>query len=143
MIQTKPSCRFAFKDSYLLFCCLLFLVVNICVVPVNSQEKAMSTKPPKARADNVVETIHGQKVEDPYRWLEDAESEETKKWVDEQNKHTRFILDNLPSRLKIGERLEELFSIGYIGSPQIHKDRYFYTKREGKQNQPVLYVREA
>jgi len=91
----------------------------------------------------MVETIHGQKVEDPYRWLEDAESEETKKWVDEQNKHTRFILDNLPSRLKIGERLEELFSIGYIGSPQIHKDRYFYTKREGKQNQPVLYVREG
>jgi len=80
---------------------------------------------------------------DPYRWLEDAESEETKKWVDEQNKHTRFILDNLPSRLKIGERLEELFSIGYIGSPQIHKNRYFYTKREGKQNQPVLYVREG
>jgi len=91
----------------------------------------------------MVETIHGQKVEDPYRWLEDAESEETKKWVDEQNKHTRFILDNLPSRLKIGERLEELFSIGYIGSPQIHKHRYFYTKREGKQNQPVLYVREG
>ena len=142
ILRTKSFGGFAFRRFGILFLCFLFLFGNIYAVKLNSQEKAMGRKPPKTRIDEVVEIIHGQKVTDPYRWLEDAESEETKKWVEEQNEYTGFALENLPARQKIRERLEELFSIGHIGTPQLHKGRYFYTKREGKQNQPVLYMRE-
>lgn len=141
MIQTNSFCRATFKNFCLLFCCFSILFGSICVAEVNSQEKAMSTTPPKTEVDNVVEIIHNQKVEDPYRWLEDADGEKVKKWVEEQNEYTRLFLDSLSARQKIRKRLEQLFSIGSIGSPQIHKDRYFYTRREGKQNQPILYAR--
>jgi prolyl oligopeptidase len=100
-------------------------------------------KPPKARADTLVEEIFGQKVADPYRWLEDAKSEEVEKWVDGQCRYTRSFLDNIPSRKKIRERLEKLFSIGYFDAPRVRKGKYFYNKREGKQNQAILYVREG
>ncbi len=143
MIQIQRLRTLSLRDYLVLFFGLIFLFANICVDELNSQEGIVVKKPPKTRVDNVVEEIFGQKVEDPYRWLEDTESEETDKWVDEQNQYTRSALDSLPVRQKIRERLEELFSIGYIGAPQVHKGRYFYTKREGKQNQLVLYVREG
>ncbi|MCK4385363.1 MAG: S9 family peptidase [candidate division Zixibacteria bacterium] len=108
----------------------------------SGQEKKM-LKPPETRVENVVEVIHGQKVEDPYRWLENGESEEAHGWVNEQNAYSRSILNQIPGRKQIGNRLEELLSIGYITAPQVRKGRYFYEKREGKQNQPVLYVREG
>jgi prolyl oligopeptidase len=109
----------------------------------SSQEVKKMSKPPQTRVDDVVDMIHGQKVEDPYRWLENGESEEVRKWVNEQNTYTLSILDQLPHRQQIKNRLEELLSIGDIGTPQVHKGRYFYTKREGKQNQPILYMREG
>ena len=103
----------------------------------------MKRKPPSTRSDSTVETIFGEKVEDPYRWLENAESEETKLWVEEQNRYTRSILDSLPGRNQIKTRLEQLLSIGQIGTPQVYRGRLFYTKREGKENQPILYLREG
>lgn len=103
----------------------------------------MTKKAPSTRVDPTVETIHGQKVEDPYRWLENAENEETKLWVEKQNDYTRSILDSLPGRNEIKTRLEQLLSIGQIGTPQIYRGRLFYTKREEKENQPILYVREG
>jgi prolyl oligopeptidase len=128
---------------YVLFFGFVFLFASIFVKHLNSQETTMKKKPPITRVDDVVETIHGQRVEDPYRWLEDRESEEVKSWVEKQNEYTRSILDSLPAREKIKERLEKFMSIGQIGTPQVYKGRYFFTRREGKQNQPVLYVREG
>jgi prolyl oligopeptidase len=116
---------------------------NVYVSQLNSQEAMVLKDPPQTRSDNAEEEIFGHKVSDPYRWLEQTESEEVKTWVDEQNDYTRSALDNLTVRPKIKKRLEELLSIGYIGGSQLHKDKYFYTKREGKQNQAVLYVREG
>lgn len=118
----------------------VFLAKDFCTAQSNQTEMKM-LKPPKTRVENVVEVIHGQKVEDPYRFLENGESEEVRKWVNEQNTYTRSILDQLPGRQGIKNRLEEFLSIGDIGTPQVSKGRYFYTKREGKQNQPVLYMR--
>jgi prolyl oligopeptidase len=119
---------------------LAVLFFNPFIINSNSQEGGVIKK---ARVENVVETIHGQKVEDPYRWLENSQSEETRTWVNEQNQYTRNMLDNLPSRPRINARLEELFSIGWIDSPRIYQGRYFFLKREGKQNQPILYVRDG
>ena len=103
----------------------------------------MKIKVPSTRTDQTEEMIHGQKVEDPYRWLENGESGETRSWVEKQNQYTRLILDSLPGREKISQRLKEFLSIGQLGTPQIYQGRLFYTKREGKQNQPVLYMREG
>jgi prolyl oligopeptidase len=87
--------------------------------------------------------MHGMKIVDDYRWLEDGTSAETQKWVGEEMAYTRAVLDPLPGRDAIHKRLTELLSIGSISQPQIGGKYYFYTRREGMQNQPVLYVREG
>jgi prolyl oligopeptidase len=98
---------------------------------------------PPSRIDNTLERIHGVDVADPYRWLEDSQNPDVRAWVDKQNQLTQSILDHLPGREAIRNRLNALLNIGAIGTPQPAKGRYFYTKREGKQNQAILYVREG
>jgi len=103
---------------------------------------------PPTRVENVVEQIHGVKVGDPYRWLEDGSKPEVAAWVDAQNSHLRATLEPLGHRQAVRERLEELLSIGTLSTPVARYPkgkggRFFYTKREGKQNQPVLYVRDG
>src|SRR2546427_2306649 len=97
--------------------------------------------PPKAKVEVVEETIHGRKIADPYRWLEDSNSAGTQEYVREQLAYTRSILDPLPGRAQIHERLKELLSIGTIGTPQIGGKDYFYTTRGGKRDQPAVLVR--
>ena len=99
--------------------------------------------PPKAQAKPIVDLYHGTKVVDNYRWLEDGNSPETQKWVADEMAYTRALLDPLPGRDAIHKRLTELLSIGSITAPYIAGKHYFYTKREGMQNQPVLYVRDG
>src|SRR6476469_7797239 len=99
--------------------------------------------PPKAKVDTVVDTIHGHKIADPYRWLEDANSPDSQEYVREEMAYTRSLLDPLPGRDRIHERLTQLLSTGTIGTPQIGGPYFFYTRREGTQNQPVLLVREG
>ena len=99
--------------------------------------------PPKAERQPVSEDFHGTKVVDDYRWLEDGSSPATEKWVAEEMAYTRAILDPLPGREAINKRLTELLSIGSVGVPTAEGKFYFYTRREGMQNQPVLYVREG
>jgi len=91
----------------------------------------------------VLDELHGRRIEDPYRWLEDAASEETSEWVDQQNAYTRSLLDAVPGRAAIHQRLSQLLSIGLVSAPQVCHGRYFYVRREGRQNQPVLYLRIA
>ena len=98
---------------------------------------------PSTKVDPVVETIHGVKITDPYRWLEDADSPATREWTDKQNACTRGILDALPGRAAIRERLNALLDVGVVSAPDVKKGRYFYTRREGKQNQAILYVRDG
>jgi len=104
---------------------------------------AFSEGPPRAEVKPIVDLYHGTKVIDNYRWLEDGNSAATQKWVAEEMGYTRALLDPLPGREAIQKRLTELLSIGSITPPVIAGKRYFYTKREGKQNQPVLYVRDG
>jgi len=104
---------------------------------------ASITAPPKAKVDNVEEILHGHKITDPYRWLEDGSSPDTQEYVREQLAYTRSVLDPLPGRAGIEKRLTELAAIGTIGTPQPAGPYYFYSRREGTQNQPVLLVREG
>jgi len=104
---------------------------------------AAVTGPPKATVLPVEERLHGHTIVDNYRWLEDGTSPQTKAWVADELAYTRSVLDPLPGREEIAKRLTQLISVGSINAPQIAGYSYFYTKREGMQNQPVLYVREG
>jgi prolyl oligopeptidase len=99
--------------------------------------------PPVAEARALTETFYGSKVADKYRWLEDSSSVETRKWVAGEMAYTRAVLDPVAGRDAIHARLAELLRIGEIGVPRIAGKYYFYTRRDGLQNQPVLYVREG
>jgi len=109
---------------------------------ISSQTSNPTAAPPKAEPKPVVDIYHGTKIVDNYRWLEDGNSPETQKWVADEMAYTRSLLDPLPDRDAIHKRLTELLSIGNITPPMIAGKHYFYTKREGMQNQPVLYVRD-
>jgi prolyl oligopeptidase len=98
---------------------------------------------PQTPVKPVIDMFHGTKVLDNYRWLENGSSPETQKWVEEENSYTRGMLDRLPGRDAIHARLSELLQIGSVTPPAIAGKHYFYTKREGMQNQPILYVREG
>ena len=99
---------------------------------------------PMARTANVVDDYHGRKVSDPYRWLEDAASEETRKFVEAQNAYTRSVLENVPGRDELRGRVERLLTIGRVSSPRTGGgNHYFYERRDGRQNQAVVYVREG
>src|ERR1041385_5242880 len=100
-------------------------------------------KPPLARRNPVTENLHGHQITDSYRWLEDAGSAETQRFVAEQNAYTRSVLERVPGRDKLRQRIEQLLTIGRVASPRIGGSRYFYERRDGRQNQPVVYVREG
>ncbi len=99
--------------------------------------------PPVAEVRPLPETFYGNKIVDKYKWLEDSASPETRKWVAEEMAYTRSVLDPLPGREAVHARLTELLRVGEIGVPRIGGKYYFYTRRDGLQNQPVLYVREG
>jgi prolyl oligopeptidase len=99
--------------------------------------------PPSTQQHPVTNEYFGQQVVDPYQWLEDGTSPETQAWVNQQLLYTRSILDQLPGRDELHVRLERLLQIGSLGEIAIGGSFYFHTRRDGSQNQPVLYVREG
>ena len=117
---------------------LFLLVAVVCAV-----DDAKPATPPKTEKRPLEENFHGTKVVDNYRWLEDGTNADTQKWVEAEMAYTRGLLDPLPGRDAIHKRLTELLSIGSITSPQMGGKYYFYTRREGMQNQPIVYVREG
>jgi prolyl oligopeptidase len=100
------------------------------------------TYPPARRADHV-DTYHGVAVQDPYRWLEDLDSAETRAWVEAENEVTFSWLGKVGSRHAIKARLTELWNYERYGVPFKEGGRYFYTRNDGLQNQAVLYTAES
>ncbi len=97
-------------------------------------------KYPETKKDSTQDEYHGVKVADPYRWLENNESEETRKWIDDENKLTFDYLGSLPSNKEFKKRLGELWNYDKYAAPIKRGDLFFFTKLSGLQNQPVLYV---
>jgi len=132
------------SGGFRLFLILASLALLAATVFAGDDAKASAPPaPPKTEKRPLEENLHGTKIVDNYRWLEDGTTPETQKWVAEEMAYTRGVLDPLPGRDAIHTRLTELLSIGSIGAPQIAGKYYFYTRRDGMQNQPVLYVREG
>lgn len=111
----------------------------LCGCP--GQSAMIEHKPyPATRADSsVVDNYHGTQVADPYRWLEDDNSDETAQWVKAQNDVTLDYLDQIPYRTRIKERLTQLFDYPKEGTPFRVGEYYFFYKNDGLQNQSVLY----
>jgi len=104
---------------------------------------ATSARLPKAKVIPVEDTVQGHKIVDPYRYLENPNDPDTKLYVEQELSYTRSILDPLSGREKINARLSQLLEIGTVGAPRMGGPYYFHTRRDGNQNQAILYVREG
>jgi prolyl oligopeptidase len=107
-------------------------------VALAAQQPARVSYPQTQKAD-VVDDYFGTKVADPYRWLEDPNSEETKAWVEAQNKVTFAYLDRIPGRDRIKQRLTALWNYERYGAPSKEGPWYVFAKNDGLQNQSVIY----
>jgi prolyl oligopeptidase len=115
------------------------LVLAACLV-ASGPALAKPLAYPTARRDAHVETFQGTEVADPYVWLEDLDSPETKAWVQAENELTRSVLDRLPERQRFADRLAELWKFERWGTPVHEGDRWFWTYNDGTRDQPVLVV---
>lgn len=118
----------------------LVVVLALAALPVTAQTRPQY---PESRRLDLVETLHGVPVADPYRWLEDVDSAETAAWVEAQNRVTFGILERIPARAALRERLTKLWNYERFGVPQKEGGRYFFTRNDGLQNQAVLLVADA
>ncbi len=95
---------------------------------------------PQAKKVDQIDDYHGVKVADPYRWLENPDSADSRAWIEAENKLTFGFLNEIPERSKIKERLTRLWNYEKYGPPFKEGGRYFYFKNDGLQNQSVLYT---
>src|SRR5215510_242013 len=105
-----------------------------------TQSMIRPLKYPVARKSDQVDDYHGVKVADPYRWLEDLDSEETRGWVEAENKLSFAYLASIPARTALKDRLTKLWNYEKYGIPFKEGNHYFYTRNSGLQNQAVLYT---
>ena len=120
---------------------MTMLILSSC----NKKETVdtMELKYPETRKDTVSTTYFGEKVSDPYRWLEDDRSEETAAWVKAQNELTFGYLDKIPFREALKTRMEKIWNYERISAPFTEGDYTYYYKNDGLQNQSVLYRKDS
>ena len=97
---------------------------------------------PTTRRDDVKETLHGVAIVDPYRWLEDQDAPETRAWIEAQNRYAHGLLDGLPMRGAIRDRLTELARRDTQWAPTERAGRLFTLKRRAGDDLPILFVRD-
>jgi prolyl oligopeptidase len=120
--------------------------VSLAAAPAAAQSCAATGTPlsyPVAKKVDQTDDYHGTAVADPYRWLEDANSAETKAWVDAENKVTQSYLAQIPQREAIRQRLTELWNYERYSVPYKEGGRYFFSRNNGLQNQSVLYTMKS
>ena len=98
---------------------------------------------PTTRKGTVTDDYFGTIVPDPYRWLENTDTAETKEWVEAENKVTFDYLSKIPFRQKIKSRLEEIMNYPKFTAPQKIGKYYMFQKNDGLQNQSVVYIQEG
>jgi prolyl oligopeptidase len=112
------------------------LCVSVTDVP------ALRPSYPDAERADIVDELHGRRISDPYRWLEDADDPRTQAWSRSQDTIARSWLDGLPGRETVADRMRSLLAAGSVSAPVWRANRMFFTRRAPGQEFPVLYVRE-
>jgi len=121
---------------------LALLVLLPVLLPVGPLCPEALCQPP-TRQDDVVEVLHGVEITDPYRWLEDQVSPETRAWIEAQNAYTDSVLGKIPGREEVRQELAALMRTDMAGLPMERGGRYFYQKRLADQDLYVIYMREG
>ncbi len=121
------------------------LVFIMTFITYNSiaQSNMKYTTFPFTKKGTTVDDYHGTKVNDPYRWLEDDNSEETAEWVDAQNAYTNSVLDKISFRQSVKDDLTQMWNYEKYGQPFKKGNYYFFYKNDGLQNQAVLYYQDG
>ncbi|GGE89799.1 prolyl oligopeptidase family serine peptidase [Massilia psychrophila] len=110
-----------------------------CAAPAGTAPAYRPVAYPATKKIDQQDNYHGTMVADPYRWLEDANSAETREWVESQNTLTQSVLGQIPGREAIRQRLTKLWNYERYSVPYQEGGRYFYSRNDGLQNQSVLY----
>ena len=121
---------------------LFFFALVFIFVSCKNESKSLKTVSvnyPETKKVDTIDAYFGEQVADPYRWLEDDRSEETEKWVSQQNEATFGFLDNIPYREELKERLTKLWNYEKIGAPYTEGDYTYFSKNDGLQNQSVIF----
>ncbi len=111
--------------------------------PKSVAPAAAPLKYPEAAKVAQVDDYHGTQVADPYRWLENPDSPESRAWIEAENKLTFAYLASIPERESIKERLTKLWNYEKYTTPAKEGGKYFYGRNDGLQNHNVLYVADA
>lgn len=117
------------------------LAVSAISFSVSAQK--MFYKYPDAKQEDVVDDYHGTLIKDPYRWLEDENSEATKTWIKQEMVVTNAYLKDIEFKDKIKNQLTQLWDYATMSSPSKYGEYYIYTKNNGKQNQSVYYIKKG
>jgi prolyl oligopeptidase len=122
---------------------ILVLIVLASLLPFGCKEKQAAVTYPVTQKGDVVDDYFGTKVPEPYRWLEDDNSEATAKWVEAENAVTFGYLGKIPFREKIRARLTEIYNYPRYSAPFRIGAYYFFMKNDGLQNQSVIYIQKG
>lgn len=122
---------------------LFLLAIPVAAFTVKKINNGKGFSYPATKKVDTVDTYHGMKIPDPYRWLEDDRSAETGEWVKAQNKVTFDYLATIPFRDKIREKLKNNWNYEKMSAPFKKGDYLFFYKNDGMQNQSILYVQEG
>jgi prolyl oligopeptidase len=117
--------------------------VLVALVAGASFAQSEGWKYPPAKTVDQVDDYHGVKVADPYRWLEDPDSAESRQWIDAQNKLTEGYIRGVPERQAIIDRITKLWNFEKYGTPSKQGGRYFWSYNSGLQNQSVIYTADS
>ncbi len=126
----------------MLLCAFALLAFAIALFAADDAPTPALTYP-HAKTVNQIDDYHGVKVPDPYRWLEDTDSPETREWIEAENKLTFQYLEQIPYRQAIHDRLKTLWNYERFSVPEQQGGRYFYQHNTGLQNQSVLLVADS
>lgn len=131
-----------YKKISALIVLVLLIFLPACQKQEEGEARVQLTYPVTKKIEQV-DAYFGVKVEDPYRWLEDEQSEDIKNWVEEQNKVTFSYLENIPFREKLRQRITEVYNYPKYSSPFRAGEYYFFYKNDGLQNQSVIYIQKG
>lgn len=99
--------------------------------------------PPVTARDGVVDVLHGVSVPDPYRWLEDQTSPRTRAWIEAEDAYSRPLLDAVPGRARLRERITALLKVDVTAAPMVRGGRYFFMKRLADQDLFVIHLKQG